>query len=298
MGRLLFRVKATVSGTPGTGAFTPSTAVSTFRSWSAGGGVSGCTYSYVAEEGTDWESGEGVWNGTTLTRPGPGVDPTFKSSTGSLISFTSAAVVSSAANEVDIMAATPPLASAFTLASGDATNLTLTNGNRGLLVGCGAQVAGNIVRWGYKALSDKTLAWKATAVVDMLNSSVSDAWMIPLCLQDSVSGRFSGHINNSPNDFYSYGWSSLTVGTPSNHNGPYAARSIYPRIFEIEHTGGNLVFRFGVDPDLMTDLTTMSATAWLTNRADRVGFGVQYGRSTGFRASMRVSSFAITGPGA
>jgi hypothetical protein len=97
MGLLLFRAKATVTGTPGTSTVSLSTAVSPFNAWAASGAISGQPYSYLIEEGSAWESGTGIYTAgspDTLTRPGPTADPTFKSSnSGALVSFTSAATV-------------------------------------------------------------------------------------------------------------------------------------------------------------------------------------------------------------
>lgn len=86
MGLLTNRAKANTS-TVGTGAVTPGSAVSPFQTWSASGAISGISYDYLIEFGTAWECGTGLYNGTTITRPGPGVDPNFESSTGSLLSL-------------------------------------------------------------------------------------------------------------------------------------------------------------------------------------------------------------------
>jgi hypothetical protein len=75
------------AGNSGTPDFSDGTAGSTFRNLS-GGAVSGQTYSYRAVNGTEWENGQGVYNGTTLART-----TIFESSTGSKVSFTAAPTV-------------------------------------------------------------------------------------------------------------------------------------------------------------------------------------------------------------
>jgi hypothetical protein len=84
----------TVSGTPGTGTITlGSAAVAdgvTHLTFAAAGAVTGDSLSYRIADGSAWEVGRGTYTsaGTTLTRG------MLKSSTGSTISLTSAALVS------------------------------------------------------------------------------------------------------------------------------------------------------------------------------------------------------------
>ena len=85
------RVKMTVSGTPGTGTITLGSAVSGYQSAATAYGGN-ATIDILVEEGTAWEVARDCTytnSGTTVTRG------TFEaSSTGSAVSFTSAAVVS------------------------------------------------------------------------------------------------------------------------------------------------------------------------------------------------------------
>ena len=97
MGILLNRAKANTA-TTGTGAVTPSSTVVPFQSWAASGAIAGGTYDYLIEDGTAWECGQGIYNGTTITRPGPGLDRSFASSTGALLNLSGSATIACVAN--------------------------------------------------------------------------------------------------------------------------------------------------------------------------------------------------------
>ena len=110
MGLLLNRVK-TATATTGTGTVTVGAAVTPYQSWAASGAVDGGFYDYLIEDGLSWELGVGMYNASlgTLTRPGPGVDPSFSSSTGSLLSLSGAATVACVANARTLSATFAPI---------------------------------------------------------------------------------------------------------------------------------------------------------------------------------------------
>ena len=115
MGMLLNRCKSTTA-TTGTGAVAVgTTAVVPYQTWSAAGALAGRYYDYLIEDGNSWEIGTGLYNGTTITRPGPGVDRNFASSTGALLSLTGSATIASVANKntVSQREYRPPLATDF-----------------------------------------------------------------------------------------------------------------------------------------------------------------------------------------
>lgn len=92
MGLLLNRVKANTA-TAGTGTVTVGSAVAPYRTWAAAGAVAGNYYDYLIEDGTAWEIGTGLYNGTTITRPGPTTDRNFASSSGALINLSGSATI-------------------------------------------------------------------------------------------------------------------------------------------------------------------------------------------------------------
>jgi len=98
---LLNRVKA-LTATTTNGTVTLGAAVAPYLPWSSSA-VDGGSYSYLIEDGTAWELGRGVYSAGagTLTRPGPGLDPTFESSTGALLVLSGGASVACVANKAD-----------------------------------------------------------------------------------------------------------------------------------------------------------------------------------------------------
>jgi hypothetical protein len=91
--RLGDRVRVAVSGTPGAGAVTLSTALTAFQTFAAAGILNGDGVPYLIEDGANWEKGVGTYttSGPTLTRTR--VDLTSAGNTTPL-TLTSSAVVS------------------------------------------------------------------------------------------------------------------------------------------------------------------------------------------------------------
>lgn len=186
----------------------------------------------------------------------------------------------------------PPAAADFSLASGDATQLTLTDdADVGLMVDGGA--AANIIRFAYIPLTDKTLDWDMVVRLDMFGF-VQNFASLGVCVRDSVSGRVRQfNITNNiavaitaMNSLASFNSTTFTAnmltGVPLHW-------------FRIRHTGGNIVFQVGPDGKQWKTALTESATAWLTNRANQVGLNI--GNINAVGLNMSCGHFSLTGPG-
>lgn len=107
------RVRMGVSGTPGTGDVTLGSAASTFRSFAAAGVQDQDRFSYVIEDGSNWEYGIGTYtsSGTVLSRSQ--IDGS--SNGGAAISATSAAIVTACIRGEDMVTSfNTPLVANFT----------------------------------------------------------------------------------------------------------------------------------------------------------------------------------------
>lgn len=92
-------IKGTTAGAPGSSAFTPNAAASGGRAWS--NVPTGWIGLVRFEDGTSWELSFCYWNGTTLSR---GTNQLFDSSSGSVLSLTSAATAALVGDPSEVMA--------------------------------------------------------------------------------------------------------------------------------------------------------------------------------------------------
>lgn len=122
---LLDRVQVNTA-TTGTGTITLGSATAGYQNWSAAGAVNGQTYSYlILDAGGAWELGQGVYSssGPTITRPGPGLDSSFESSTGSLLNLSGSAKISCSANVTDFTSSQQVFADLASTSTGEGSAL-------------------------------------------------------------------------------------------------------------------------------------------------------------------------------
>lgn len=125
--KLLDRVNVVVSGSPGTGDCTLGSPVASYQSFSAAGLSDGDTFPYLISEGTAWEFGVGTYHSS-----GPSFTRTTRtaSSTGSAVSFTSAAVVAATLRAEDVLSASS-MSSVLDAAFGSSRGNVLYRGSSG-----------------------------------------------------------------------------------------------------------------------------------------------------------------------
>lgn len=190
----------------------------------------------------------------------------------------------------------PPLASAFTLASGDATNLTLSDDpNEGLLIDGGAPVSGDKNRIAHKTLTTKTSDWELVVRLKYIVPSV-DYSGVGVVLYDSVSGRATSLTWRGSSPYLNViNWTSLSAFSATLISKTFTTEP--PEWFRVRHVGTTYYFDVSVNGKQWVNLGSTGDTTFLTNRADKVGLCVDYNRTTEANNYASCAYFALTGPG-
>lgn len=190
----------------------------------------------------------------------------------------------------------PPLASDFTLVSGDGNAATVTNDPDAGLLFDGGAVVNSVRRAAYVTLSDETMAWEFIARVRGFISDASGSGL-GLFMQDSVSGRqYAFHIREN-SGFYVIAAAALSGAPASTPLGPIFPRTDGLDWLRIVHDGSSYTFYISANGKQWLSLGSVTNNAYLTNLADRVGFSSSYERSSGPKNMLAVEHWSLTGPG-
>lgn len=196
----------------------------------------------------------------------------------------------------------PPLAADFTLTSGDATNLTLTDdADEGLLFDPGTPAGTNINRTALITLTDKTLDWDLVVRISaVLPTNYVTAY--GPCIYDSISGRLTALEMISNSNWTAVNSTTLASGATRTNaltadSAPF--RTIGPYWMRINHVGTNYNFYRSVNGKNWQLHGTVTDTSFLTNRGDKVGFTVMTASAGGAdkKAMGNITYWSLTGPG-
>lgn len=190
----------------------------------------------------------------------------------------------------------PPLASSFSLASGDATNLTLSDEDypTGLHIDAGAPTSGDKNRIAYRVLSDPTLDWDMRARLRGFITATNYSGF-GVIIYDSVGGKPISLTLRSDGQISTIKWTSL-AGYTGN------LILIPPRWvpfdlwFRATHTSNNYYFYYSIDGLYWHFHSSIADTSYTPNRANYVGLCMDYNRSYGQQNLMNCAYFSLTGP--
>lgn len=189
----------------------------------------------------------------------------------------------------------PPLASQITLISGDATQLTIADdADVGLMVKSGASPAsGDISRIGYRTLTNKALDWDVVVHIPILMAD-SDYRKAGLVIMDSTNNKHI--ICGITNEYSPFGVIYLNGLTAYGGALMSAAFKNLPTFYRASCVGSTLTFYASLDGKNWLQVGTSSVTAYLNNRPDRIGFGINTAQSHPIQSTMTIDCFKLTGP--
>lgn len=176
---------------------------------------------------------------------------------------------------------TPPKAADFTLVNGRTppVNLVLTDdSDEGLLFDTVSVGGTDDWQYAYMAIPDKNADWEVTMKMNatVVSSNFSG---YGLTMMDSISGRLTDLNRSSDNTTTVTNWASLA--------GPFSSHTISTQFrneihfFRIKHVSATNQYEYyvSVEGKAWSLFLTQADTSHLTNKADRIGFGVWYART-------------------
>lgn len=191
----------------------------------------------------------------------------------------------------------PPVAADFTLLSGDANSLTLTDdADVGLMIKSGPIVggAGDVSRIAVKPIPNPAADWDIRVHALTFADGQDYTKILPLVLRDSVGGRLATmSVTNESNTYANVNFNSLTAyggATGDSFNNKGGA----PMWFRVACVGSTLTYYVSMDGKNWLDVATADVTSFLANRPNQVGFGANFNKIVGKKAVITVDHLSIT----
>ena len=153
--------------------------------------------------------------------------------------------------------------------------------------------AGDISRIAYRTLTNKALDWDVVIHAPTLMND-ADYRKAGLILMDSVSNRIV--LVGQNNEYAPFGivyFNSLTA-----YGGGLTMQSFkdQPNFYRVASVGANLTYYVSHDGKNWLQVGSTAATAHLTNRANRIGFGYNINTNNAVLSTMTIDCFKLTGP--
>ena len=188
-----------------------------------------------------------------------------------------------------------PLASTFTLQSGNAVQLSLTDDtDAGLLVKSGASATGDISRVAYRTLTNKALDWDIVIRAPIIMND-ADYRKGGLMVMDSTTNRHI--ICGQVNEYQPFGIIKFT-GMTGGYGGSISAQAFktQPEFYRAACVGSTLTFYVSHCGKNWLQVGATAIGDAFGARPDRIGVGFNISTTEPTQASMTVDCFKLTGP--
>lgn len=187
----------------------------------------------------------------------------------------------------------PPLASSFSLASGDGNSITLADdADVGMTLDYGTPVAGNLSRIAYRTLTTPANDWVMTAHFETVVFSASR--LSGLMYRDPVGGRIKlfGFRFDSSDEIVRTNLTTIGAASATSTNVNIRKNAKWLRLSK---SGANIAGEVSANGKQWTLIYTESATAYLAAVPSQVGFITMYASATGPNHLASCDAFSLTG---
>jgi hypothetical protein len=212
-------------------------------------------------------------SGQFLKTNGTGANPSWASATATAWDFS------------------PPTAASFSLQSGDATNMTLTDDSDvGLLVDSGTAVNTDVQRFMYRTLTTPSGDFDFKVKIDIdLGGNFSACGIL---LRDNTGGRnVSLQVSSDGVGRVDKGYAT-SMTTFSARTNYYQVNHDQVRWLRVVKSGSNFTFYMSINGKQWRSLVTESVTAHLASAPNRVGI---FMRTSATTVQAAISYFSLTG---
>lgn len=186
----------------------------------------------------------------------------------------------------------PPLASSFSLVSGFASNMTLSDdADVGLMMTSPPLENGQKVAIARRTINTPTANWSLTIHQNPSQGNVASS-LIGLALQDTISGRVTIFGTRYDNVLVVSNMNGL-AGINADVGSFAVAPGTIINFLRIRHVAPNYTFDASSDGKNWLNVATVTATSWLTNRANQAGLSLYASKTTGLRNRNTIDQFLL-----
>ena len=190
----------------------------------------------------------------------------------------------------------PPVAAYFTLVNGVGHDLVLADdADVGLTYDGGAPAGGDLGAFAVKTLPTPATDWTLICKMDGWLAAANYSGYGPVLL-NSGNNRLLDFFTTNNNNTSLVKLLRMGLTSGFNNEDDVAFMGTFSW-FKIAKVGTTLSFYASTNGKIWSLLLTQDTSTWLSDYPDKVGFGVDYNRSSGPAITGRVSYWSLTGGG-